>query len=144
MIKIYYSPPNQLEISGSVNSFQMVRWMLQNLATDQGYKMVEISANTVSNPSPYDQALSKLVIRVGQGLTRITVQNDCCLQIEGAPDNLDRLASFFDFVHDAPDEQHQHYEYYEGNEHIAPESIPVVVHLTPRERKCARPLRLKK
>jgi hypothetical protein len=129
MIRICYSPPNQLEISGGSDDFQMVRQILLDLATAQAHKTAEISADPAFDPSPYDQALSKLYLRVGQGPTNITLQDDFGVHVEGSPDNLERLASFFDFGPDVCDGLHQHYEYFEGNAYIAPGAIPVVLHL---------------
>jgi hypothetical protein len=129
MIQISYSPPNHLEISGNPDALQTLQRILLDLAATRAGKIVEISVDAAFDPAPYERALAKMVIRVGRGPTNITLQGDAGVYVEGSPDNLERLASFFDFALDAGEGQHQHYEYFEGNEYIAPDAIPLVIHL---------------
>jgi hypothetical protein len=129
MIQIRYSSPNQLEISGNINDLQMIQQALLNLAQLRSSGINEIFADPVSDPSPYNHALSKLGIQVGYGPTTIAVLENNSVLIMGSPDNLERLASFFDFSSNESAGMHSHYEYYEGNPYIAADAIPLVVSL---------------
>jgi hypothetical protein len=129
MIQIRYSSPNQLEISGNIDGLQMVQQVLLNAAQSRSPGITEIFADPVSDPSPYDHALSKLAIQVGLGPTTIAVLENNSVLITGSPDNLECLASFFDFSSNESAGMHSHYEYYEGNPYIAAEAIPLVVSL---------------
>jgi hypothetical protein len=129
MIQIRYSSPNQLEISGNIDGLQTVQQALLNLARSRSSGITEIFADPLSDPAPYDHALLKLTIQVGQGPTTIAVPENDSVLIMGSPDNLERLASFFDFSSNESTGAHAHYEYHEGNPYIAPDAIPLVISL---------------
>jgi hypothetical protein len=86
-----------------------------------------LDAETDFDPSPYDSALSQIIVVQAEGPVQVSVNAGRQIQVEGSKQNLEAFSSFFDFPPNAESGRHSHYEYYEGNEWIAAESVPIVV-----------------
>jgi hypothetical protein len=125
MLRIRYSAPSDLEISGSVADLEAVRHGLLGLLVLPAQHEIGFEADTQCAPQPYTSVLPKLIIHKGQGPTRVTVENHS-VQVAGSIDSLDAFASFLDFESAAISGSHTHYEYYEGNPYISPDSVPLV------------------
>ena len=126
MIKIRYTAPLDLDISGTVAELQVVCRTILNLI-ESDLDRVSFAADSSVEPSPYDSALAKLVVVKGQCPTKVSVKNEKEVYVEGAPDCLEAFASFMDFKPNAGSGMHSHYEYYEGEGGIAADSIPLVI-----------------
>jgi len=126
MIEIRYTSPYDLDISGSPDELQLVRQRILDLRKS-GALQVIVKADGAIDPSPYDLAIPRLVLLKGRGPTRISNKDAEEIQIEGSPENLEKLASYFDFEVGASKGDHLHYEYFEGIDSIAEDSIPLVV-----------------
>lgn len=126
MLEIRYSAPYSLDFSGTVDELQMVRREVLDLIASDSTR-ISFQANDAIEPAPYNSALSKLVIVKGQCPTRVSLEQETEIHVEGLPYCLEAFASFFDFKTDYVKGAHSHYEYYEGNEWIAPDSIPLVI-----------------
>lgn len=126
MIEIRYSAPNEIDISGTVDELQFVRREILKLAQSDS-SQIAFEADAAIDPAPYDSALSSLIIIKGQCPTKVSLQNEKEIQVEGLPSCLEAFASFFDNEPEAAKGNHAHYEYYEGNRWIAPDSIPLVI-----------------
>jgi hypothetical protein len=126
MLEIRYSAPHDLEISGTVDELQMVRRGILDLVESDAARIVFV-ADAAIEPSPYNSALSKLVVMRGQCPTKISLKDEGEVHVEGSPYCLEAFASFFEFKPDTAKGAHSHYEYYEGNEWVAPDSIPLVI-----------------
>jgi len=126
MIEIRYSAPYDLDISGTVDELQLVRREILDLIHSDASQIV-FDADSVIDPAPYTSALSTLIIRKGQSPTKVALRNEKEIHVEGSPDCLEAFASFFDFELSVRKGAHSHHEYYEGNEWIAPDSIPLVI-----------------
>ena len=126
MIEIRYSAPYDLDISGTVDELQMVRREVLDLIKSDAAR-ISFAANSAVDPAPYESALSKLVIEKSESPTKVSLTNENEIHVEGSLYCLEALASFFDFKPDAEKGAHSHYEYYAGNEWIAPDSIPLVI-----------------
>jgi hypothetical protein len=87
---------------------------------------VAFEADTAADPYPYTRVLVALRAEASGGLVRVAVEGDV-LTATGSPDLLRRFASFFEFADDTPKGHHQHHEWWEGNEDIAPDSRPLVI-----------------
>ena len=124
MIELRYSAPNELDIAGTVPELADVQQAVQEGAKSSG-ACIELEANSSIDPSPYEEVLSKLVVETAVGPMKVSVRNGT-IRIAGSPDCLDALASFLKFKPDAQKGDHSHYEYYEGNQWIAPDSVPLV------------------
>lgn len=127
MIKIAYTPPNELEISGSQSDMSKIQSYLLTLS-ENSYPDYAISADHQFDPSPYKKALSSLRIGIASGPTKITVIGAEMI-IKGSVASLAVLASYFDFDKDDFAGTHNHHEYFEGNTYIHPASIPVVIRI---------------
>lgn len=126
MIEIRYSAPNELDISGTADELQSVRREIFKLAQSDA-SQIAFDANAAIDLEPYKSAFSKLIILKGQCPTKVSLMNEKEIKVEGSPYCLEAFASFFDFKSDAGKGAHSHYEYYEGNQWIAPGSIPLVI-----------------
>lgn len=126
MLEIRYSAPHNLEISGTVGELQMARREILDLI-ESGAARITFAADSSIDPLPYDSALTKMVVVKGHSPTKVSLKNEEELHVEGSPDCLGAFASFFDFKPNVGKGVHSHYEYYEGNEWIAPDSIPLVI-----------------
>jgi hypothetical protein len=128
MLEIRYSAPYDLDISGTVDELQMVRREILKLIQSNATQ-ISIDADSAIDPVPYHSALSKLIVVKGQCPTRVALKNEKEILVEGSSDCLDTFASFFDFEPDAEQGRHEHFEYSEGNDWTASDSIPLVISL---------------
>jgi hypothetical protein len=126
MLEIRYSNQNEVDISGEADDLQRVRQTIIDLA-EGDHCTVALFADIGIRPDPYDSVIQKMLLMKGEGPTKISLLNEKTIKVEGLPENLKRLASFFDLESGVTTGQHSHYEYYEGNEWIAADSIPLVI-----------------
>jgi hypothetical protein len=126
MIEIRYSAPYDLDISGTVDELQMVRREILEFIQSDACE-IAFDADSAINPVPYKHALSRLIILKEQGPTKVSLADGREMRVEGSPACLDVFAAFFNFESSAGKGSHYHYEYYEGHECIAPDSIPLVI-----------------
>ncbi len=126
MLEIRYAKQNEVDISGKTDDLQRVRQTIIDLA-EGDHCTVALFADSTIKPDPYDSVIQKMLFMKGEGPAKVSLLNEKTIKIEGQPDNLKRLASYFDFEPASAIGQHSHYEYYEGNEWIAPDSIPLVI-----------------
>jgi hypothetical protein len=124
MIEIRYAE-NELEISGAVEELQEVRQKILTFLKS-GDSSLTIAANPNFDPHPYAFAIPQLVIEKGQYPVLVSVVNDRLI-IKGSLESLEVFESYFDFAPDAKNGSHAHYEYYEGHEWIAEDSIPLAI-----------------
>ena len=125
MIELRYCAPNELDISGTVPELHELRRAVLKAAASSA-AVIEIDADSSIDPSPYDTVLSKLIVETVSGPTKVSVTNDT-VHIGGSSNCLEALASFLNFKSDAQEGDHAHYEHYEGNQWIAPDSVPLVL-----------------
>lgn len=126
MLEIRYSNQCEFDISGKFADLQRVRQTIIDLA-EGDHCSVALFADAEIYPAPYDFVIQKLLLMKGQGLTKVSLLNEKTIKVEGLPEKLERLASFFDFALASATGQHSHYEYHEGNEWVAPDSISLVI-----------------
>ena len=126
MLEIRYSEPKELDISGTVDELQFVRQKIFELVQSET-SQIAIDADGSVNTAPYNLAFPKLIILKNSSPTKVSLKNRGEIYIEGSPYCLEALASFLDFDLNSRSGAHSHYEYYDGNEWISPESIPLVI-----------------
>jgi hypothetical protein len=51
------------------------------------------------------------------------------LKIKGSKENLEIFAAWFESDENTPSNYHSHYEYFEGNEYIDSESMPLIIRI---------------
>ena len=126
MIEIRYTNPEGFDICGTGQELRGIRQGICNLISSDGETLI-IEAATGYNPAPYNEVFSRMVIKKGTGPTRASISNEKELLIEGAIEKLEAFASFFNFELGDREGLHTHYEYFEGNNWIASDSIPLVI-----------------
>jgi hypothetical protein len=125
MIFISYTPPDELEISGTTQDLKGVLTRLESLANgDQMEVFIEADKN--ANPAPYDEGLNALIARVTAGPTKVSVFGGH-VEVVGSQASFDRFASFFQFDEHVSIGEHHHHEYYTGDSYIHPDSVPLVI-----------------
>ena len=125
MIEISYSE-NELDISGTIDELQEVRQKIIAFL-DSNISSLVIEANPNFDPQPYLLTIPKMVIEKGQDPIKVSVVNANEVNVKGALESLEGFESFFDFDPGAKSGAHSHYEYYEGNEWVAQNSITLVI-----------------
>jgi hypothetical protein len=123
-MKIRYSPPRELEVEGSPSELQGIRSLLLNpKSVEEGFV---VEADTSFDPAPYQNCLERIVVKIGTEPILIKVDSGS-LMVTGSLKDMERFASYFDAPEDPASGWHQHHEYFEGNNYIAPDSVPVVI-----------------
>jgi hypothetical protein len=120
--------PNGVDVSGSLAELAEVARQVKNAAVTAALA-AELPADATGSAAPYVRYLNSVRIIAGRGPVCITEHPGGILNITGGPKELGALASFFVFEADATPGAHSHYEYFPGNEYVAPESLPLVVSL---------------
>jgi hypothetical protein len=126
MLEIRYSNQGEIDISGKVDDLQGVRQSIIDLA-EGNHCSVALFGESEFDPAPFNSVIQKILLMKGEGPTKVALLNEKTIKVEGQSENLKRLASFFDFASTSAMGEHSHYEYYEGNEWIAADSIPLVI-----------------
>jgi hypothetical protein len=125
MIEIRWNEKtSEIDLGGTPEDLQYIRQSILRLIRT-GEVQISISANLDFEPAPYSSRLSFLIIRKSVGFTKVIIATDH-LEVKGNPDNLATFAEWFDFE-DSVSNYHCHFDYYEGNEWIAPDSLPLVI-----------------
>jgi hypothetical protein len=113
-------------VSGSPDDLQSVRAAIAHLV-NTGESAVSICANGAANPKPYDFCIQELLIVTGNGPTRVQLRGTESLVVCGAIENIEKFGSWFDYPASAESGAHGHYEFFEGNEYISSDSVPLVI-----------------
>lgn len=125
MMKILFTSPDELEISGSYQEMNEIKVKLLSLSEGINTELC-IDTDNNADPSPYEKALNSMQAFVSLGPTKISVVGDNVV-IEGSSESFDRFSSFFGFNEGDPSGTHNHHEYIKGDTFIHPSSIPTVV-----------------
>jgi len=126
MIRIRYAYPYDLDISGSVQALQTISAGILDLASSDSVSF-SIMADTNYDPTPYQIALSRLLITKGVDRIAVTVEDETTAHISGQSDLLVTLAAWFSFEPHTPSKTHVHFEYYDNHPLIASSSVPLVI-----------------
>jgi hypothetical protein len=129
VIRIRYTAPSSLEISGDLETLRVLRRDVLTLIEAEGPDLT-VEAYTAFDPAPYKETIPRLVISRGRGLAKVEVAANREVHVSGSVENLKGFASCFDFGLGGVFGPHQHYEYFEGHPfNIAPDSVPLVVRI---------------
>jgi hypothetical protein len=126
MLRIRYTAPLDLEISGSVQTLQNVSTGIFDLVRSDKARLL-LTANTHFDPHPYKIAIPQLLITRGTDLLALTVETEAQLHIDGSRAHLEILADWFSFDPQSPSKTHAHFEYYDEHPFIASHSVPLVI-----------------
>ena len=114
----------ELDLSGTPAELRLVAQSLAELCHGRS---LTLAADLTADAAPYDRLLAVFEVTASDGPVRVTVAGEA-LRATGSPEFLRKqFASFFRFREDAPRGAHTHHEWYEGNECIAADSMPLVI-----------------
>ncbi|VTR93291.1 Uncharacterized protein OS=Chamaesiphon minutus PCC 6605 GN=Cha6605_0212 PE=4 SV=1 [Gemmata massiliana] len=113
----------ELDVSGAPAELREVAHVLTQMEAGHGH---EFAADTVADPAPYTRVLAAFRVATSGGPVRVSVVGNALL-VTGAPEMLARLAGFFAFSDADQHGTHQHHEWWEGNESVAPGSRPLTI-----------------
>ena len=126
MLQIRYSPPNEVDISGSPKDLHDFKNQLLDFLRSSA-KDFSIETDAKVNPAPYLKVIPKLQFSKTDSPTKISILSDAILSVEGSVENLDKFSSWFNFPLDAKHGAHGHYDWFEGNKYVDKNSLPIVV-----------------
>ena len=124
-VEIRSSNSGETEISGSTTALRKISQSMLDLISDRGRVNCVIEGVMV-DPDPYDVCLSYVLISKSNTLTKVSVVGNY-LQIEGDYNSLEYFATWFDFEDDTWSGYHNHFDYWEGNEYVDPDSMSLVI-----------------
>ena len=124
MITIRYAKPLDLELSGTAADLAGLSADIAAYLADPQRNDLVTAADPAANPFPYSKSLAEMVVRRADWPARLSV---CALTLElsGTPDTLSLFCSFLDSA--VSEGSHAHFEYYDDNPYISPDSIPLVI-----------------
>jgi hypothetical protein len=122
---IRWKPPSDLDISASPAELRTVMAQISAFLLGK-VERIEVVADSAADPQPYAQCLDLLIVDRDIGPTKVSVEGKV-VRVTGSERCLEVFASYFNFNDGSPAKHHVHFEYFEGNEWIAKDSIPLVV-----------------
>ncbi len=131
MIEIRYSAKRDkinamAEISGSWKDFEILRQdILKFLGSDE--ETVYFVAD--KNIEGWDFVLEGLEINQKGESVKVSVVENKVLKVKGSKENLEIFAAWLEFNEENASGYHAHYEYFEGNEYIDSESMPLIIRI---------------
>lgn len=128
MLEIRYSGVQEVDLAGSRIELEELRNAVLGLTTGE-LSEVWFEADGTTDPKPWDSVGRALNIRRGGEAVLVSISHDSTVAIEASEENLDNFASFLYFDETAESGSHSHFEFYEGNDYITPDSIPLVISL---------------
>ncbi len=125
MVVISYSPPDELEIAGTVQDLHALHDVIVALGSGRKTEAC-IAADAAADPRPYGQAVGSLMLKVTAGPIRVSVSLRG-MEVEGSRESFEVFASFFDFDDGAQPGAHYHHDFLGDERYVHPDSIPLVV-----------------
>lgn len=133
MIEIRYSAKLQtgdemVDISGTWQEFEKLRLdILRFLESNEGNVFIDV--DTKINSEGWDFILESLEIDQKGDAVKVSVKENKILKIKGSEENLKIFASWLESNENIPSGYHSHYEFYEGNEFINSDSLPLIIRI---------------
>jgi hypothetical protein len=122
----------ELDISDDLLGHNITERMISDFLCRDEEKEILLKGKENSDPSPYDRLLAGLKIRKTSGPTLLEEKEDYLIA-SGSVENLDRFSSYFRFGKENRIGDHHHFDYFDGDQFIAPESRSAVVSLRTSE-----------
>ncbi|HQU83580.1 MAG TPA: hypothetical protein PKY59_10660 [Pyrinomonadaceae bacterium] len=129
MIKIYFSSnagkniSAEIDLSGNKQDFSELTKNLNEFLISE-LLQIRIDADAKISPFPYAKMLESLIVLKSENPVLVTVIDEKILKVEGSVECLKAFVSNIEYVEVG---HHIHYEYYDGNEWILPDSIPLII-----------------
>jgi hypothetical protein len=126
MLEIRYTPNADVDIRASKVELEKLRDAILELLGSVKREL-RLEADDAIDPKPWKSvAMGMAICRQGDA-TRAWVNGDGVLRIQGSDENLTAFVSYFPIDETAQSGSHAHFEYYEGNPFITPDSLPLVI-----------------
>ena len=131
MIEIRYSTKSErmnemADMSGSWRDYESLRKnILKFLESDNESILIDVDKDADSKGWNY--VLEILEINQTGESVKVAVIENKILKIKGSKEKLEIFAAWMEFDEENASGYHAHYEYFEGNEYIDSESIPLVI-----------------
>jgi hypothetical protein len=126
MLEIRYSGAQEVDLAGSRIELEELRNALLGLINGE-LSELRFEADRTIDPTPWDSVGQALDIQRGGDAVRVSIAHDSTMVIEASDENLNNFASFLYFDETAESGSHSHFEFYEGNDCVTPDSIPLVI-----------------
>lgn len=133
MVEIRYSAPRgkiseMVDISGSWRDFKELRQGISRFLEGDD-RNIYFNVDKNINPDGWDLVLDTVEIVRSGGTVKVSVPDNKTLNIKGSRENLKIFADWLDFEEFAESGYHSHYEYFEGNQYIDSNSVPLVIRI---------------
>ncbi|MGH7782665.1 MAG: hypothetical protein ACREO5_02325 [Candidatus Binatia bacterium] len=125
MFEIRYSGVSEIEISASRAELGELRKTLLDLIKSD-LLVARLDADRTIDPQPWDSVGKGLKLNRSEGAVRVSISIDSMVIIEGSDQNLDNFSSFLVFD-EGENGSHSHFEYHEGKQYVAFDSIPLII-----------------
>jgi hypothetical protein len=126
MIEVRYSLNEAIDILGTKKDVEAFKQeVLKFLKTDSERIQIDVKKDIKSEP--WDFVAGNLEVIQNENPVRVLITKGKVIKIEGSKENLEKFTSLLEFDENATSGSHSHYEYYEGNEYIHPESFPLII-----------------
>lgn len=126
MLRIGYSLDEEIVIFGSSKEIEKLRQrVLEFLKTS--VETIQIETDKAVDSDSFDLIAEGLEIVQSGKATKVSILKDRIVKIEGSKENLEKFTSFLEFEENPIEGRHSHYEYFDGNEYIDSESLPLVI-----------------
>jgi hypothetical protein len=122
------SGKHSLDISGTPAELRAIADQIAAMSAGE----LSFAATPVPDPRPYARSLAELTVRVTDGPVRVSIDGETVLATGSAP-MLGGFTSFLRFHPDARPGTHSHHEWFDGNQYIRSDSIPLVVRIAQAE-----------
>ena len=129
MIEIRYSAKRDkinamAEISGSWKDFEILRQSILNFLESDKETVYFVADKKIEG---WDFVLEGLEIKQKGKSVKVSVAENKILKIKGSKENLEIFVAWFESDENTPRDYHSHYEYFEGNEYVDSESMPLII-----------------
>ncbi len=131
MVEIRYSNKNlrmneMADMSGSWKDYEILyQHILMFLESDKESILINVDKNADSKG--WNFVLESLEISQNGESVKVSVTENKILKIKGSKGKLEIFAAWLKFDENHSNGFHSHYEYFEGNEYINSESIPLII-----------------
>ncbi|HMS42254.1 MAG TPA: hypothetical protein PKE69_18620 [Pyrinomonadaceae bacterium] len=126
MLRIGYSVDEEIVIFGSSKEIEELQQKVLDFLKTSVEKIQIETDNTIASDS-FDFIAEGLEIVQNGKAVKVSVSGDKVIKIEGSKENLERFTSFLEFEENPIEGRHSHYEYFDGNEYIDSESLPLII-----------------
>jgi hypothetical protein len=125
MLEIRYSGNADVDLRASTVELVNLRDSVLELI-ESDLTGIRFDADETIDPKPWECLAKGLEVFRQDGAVCVSIR-DNLLRVQGSDDNLRAFVSYFPTDETAQSDSHTHFEYYEGNSFIRPDSVPLVI-----------------